>query len=38
MAVPGTANYKRLYRRVAKAYNAITGGTYANATPTLLHV
>lgn len=35
MAAPGTASYKRLYRRVAKAYNAITSGTYGNATPTL---
>lgn len=31
----GTANYKRLYRRVALALNALQASTYANATPTL---
>jgi len=32
---PGTANYKRLYRRVGAALNALQSSTYTAATPTI---
>lgn len=35
MAAPGTVNYKRLYRRVALALNALQASTYAELAPTL---
>jgi hypothetical protein len=35
MAAPGTASYKRLYRRVAAALNALDRTTYTSATPTI---
>jgi hypothetical protein len=35
MPSPGTASYKRIYRRVAAAHNAIDRTTYTGATPTI---